>query len=111
IDPIGAILAVIALELLMKEDHAGIGWVLAKLVLSGVLIGMAGALLLGHLLKRHLVPWYLRNVVTLAVLFSVFTASNTIAHEAGLLAVTVMGVMLANTRGLDMEDVLSFKES
>ncbi len=111
IDPIGAILAVIALELLMKEDHAEIGWVLAKLALSGVLIGMAGALLLGHLLKRHLVPWYLRNVVTLAVLFSVFTASNTIAHEAGLLAVTVMGVMLANTRGLDMEDVLSFKES
>lgn len=111
IDPIGAILAVIALEFAMKGDNTDIWWMLGKLVFSGGLIGAAGALLLGGLLKRHLVPWYLRNVVTLAVLFTAFTASNTIAHEAGLLAVTVMGVMLANTRGLDMEDVLNFKES
>lgn len=111
IDPIGAILAVIALEFAMKGDNTDILWVLAKLVLSGSLIGVAAALLLGGLLKRHLVPWYLRNVVTLAVLFTAFTASNTIAHEAGLLAVTVMGVMLANTRDLDMDDVLNFKES
>ena len=111
IDPIGAILAVIALEFAMKGGSNGTWWVLGKLVLSGSLIGVFGALLLSGLLKRHLVPWYLRNVVTLAVLFTVFTASNTIAHEAGLLAVTVMGVMLANTRGLDMEDVLNFKES
>ncbi|HET9031825.1 MAG TPA: sodium:proton antiporter [Dokdonella sp.] len=111
IDPIGAMLAVIALEFAMKGGDNGTWWVLGKLILSGSLIGAFGALLLGGLLKRHLVPWYLRNVVTLAVLFMAFTASNTIAHEAGLLAVTVMGVMLANTRGLDMDDVLNFKES
>ncbi len=111
IDPIGAILAVIALEFAMKGGNTDTWWVLGKLVISGGLIGIAAALLLGGLLKRHLVPWYLRNVVTLAVLFSAFTASNTIAHEAGLLAVTIMGVMLANTRDLDMEDVLNFKES
>ena len=111
IDPIGAILAVIALEFTMKGANTDTWWVLGKLVLSGSLIGAIAALVLGGLLKRHLVPWYLRNVVTLALLFIAFTASNTIAHEAGLLAVTVMGVMLANTRGLDMEDVLNFKES
>lgn len=111
IDPIGAILAVIALELALKVNNAEVGWVLAKLVVAGSAIGVVAALLLGGLLKRHLVPWYLRNVVTLAVLFCAFTASNLIAHEAGLLAVTVMGVILANTRGLDMEDVLNFKES
>ena len=111
IDPIGAILAVIALEFVMKGGDTGTWWMLGKLVLSGSLIGAIAALVLGGLLKRHLVPWYLRNVVTLALLFIAFTASNTIAHEAGLLAVTVMGVMLANTRGLDMDDVLNFKES
>ncbi|MBL0162607.1 MAG: sodium:proton antiporter [Xanthomonadales bacterium] len=111
IDPIGAILAVIALEFTMKGDNTDTWWVLGKLVLSGSLIGAGAALVLGGLLKRHLVPWYLRNVVTLALLFTAFTASNTIAHEAGLLAVTVMGVVLANTRDLDMDDVLNFKES
>lgn len=111
IDPIGAILAVIALEFVMKGQSTGTWWVLGELVLSGSVIGALAALVLGGLLKRHLIPWYLRNVVTLAVLFTAFTASNMLAHEAGLLAVTVMGVMLANTRDLDMEDVLNFKES
>jgi NhaP-type Na+/H+ or K+/H+ antiporter len=111
IDPIGAILAVLALEFAMKGNHGDMAWVLGRLVFFGSLIGTVAALLLGGLLKRHLVPWYLRNVVTLAVLFSAFTASNMLAHEAGLLAVTIMGIILANTRGLDMEDVLNFKES
>lgn len=111
IDPIGAILAVIALEFALKGAHGDIGWVLGRLIVSGCVIGALGALVLGTLLKRHLVPWYLRNVVTLAVLFTAFTTSNLVAHEAGLLTVTVMGITLANMRGLDMEDVLSFKES
>ena len=111
IDPIGAILAVIALEFVMKGQSNDTWWVLGELVLSGSVIGAVAALVLGGLLKRHLIPWYLRNVVTLAVLFTAFTASNMLAHEAGLLAVTVMGVMLANMRDLDMEDVLNFKES
>ena len=111
IDPIGAILAVIALEFVLKGYNNHTWWVLGELILSGTAIGAFAALLLGGLLKRHLVPWYLRNVVTLAILFSAFTASNMLAHEAGLLAVTVMGVMLANMRDLDMEDVLNFKES
>lgn len=111
IDPIGAILAVIALEFVLKGQSNDTWWVLGELVLSGSVIGALAALVLGGLLKRHLIPWYLRNVVTLAVLLTAFTASNMLAHEAGLLAVTVMGVMLANTRDLDMEDVLNFKES
>lgn len=111
IDPIGAILAVIAVELILKGQSPEIWWVLAKLLLSGTGFGVLAALCLAALFKRHLVPWYLRNVVTLGVLLVAFTASNTLAHEAGLLAVTVMGVMLANTGDLDMDDVLDFKES
>ncbi len=111
IDPIGAILAVIAMEFAVKDYHSEIGWVLAKLVASGLVIGLITAGVLGALLKRHLVPWYLRNVITLGFVMMAFTISNVLAHEAGLLAVTVMGVALANTRNLDMDDVLSFKES
>jgi len=50
-------------------------------------------------------------VVALAWVVMVFALSNYLAHESGLLAVTIMGVWLANTRGVDMSEVLSFKES
>ena len=41
----------------------------------------------------------------------VFAVSNTIEHESGLAAVTVMGVVLANQRRVAMEHILEFKES
>ena len=50
-------------------------------------------------------------MVALAWVVLAFTGSNYLAHESGLLAVTIMGVWLANTRGVDMSEVLSFKES
>src|SRR5690606_37508032 len=70
-----------------------------------------GALLLAQLLKRHCLPEYLHNVFTLALVLTVFTTANFFAEESGLLAVTVMGIWLANTKDLNMEDILSFKES
>ena len=60
---------------------------LAKLLASGVVLGAAGAVMLAETLKR---PWYLRNLIALASVLAVFTAANHFAHEAGLLAVTVM---------------------
>jgi len=58
-----------------------------------------------------MLPDYLHNVVALALVLAVFVAANAIAHEAGLLAVTVMGIFLANMRDIDVEDILDFKES
>lgn len=39
-----------------------------------------------------------------------FTLSDWLSHESGLLAVTVFGIWLANQEGLDLEEVLAFKE-
>jgi NhaP-type Na+/H+ or K+/H+ antiporter len=41
----------------------------------------------------------------------VFALSNTLHSESGLLAVTLMGMMLANMKNVDIEDILFFKES
>ena len=49
--------------------------------------------------------------MALAWVVMTFAGSNYLAHESGLLAVTIMGVWLGNTRGIDMTEVLSFKES
>ena len=39
-----------------------------------------------------------------------FSVSNEIAHESGLLTVTIMGIWLANAKGIDIEEILVFKE-
>jgi NhaP-type Na+/H+ or K+/H+ antiporter len=57
------------------------------------------------------VPEYLLNVLTLAWVVMVFAGSDFLAHESGLLAVTIMGVMLGNMRDVAVNEILSFKES
>lgn len=111
IDPIGALLAVLVFEVIIAEGSGNFWLFLAKELVSGVAIGALGALFLAQLLKRHWLPEYLHNVFTLALVLTVFTLSNTAAEESGLLAVTVMGIWLANTKGIDLEEILSFKES
>src|SRR5690606_40984276 len=41
----------------------------------------------------------------------VFAVSDVLAHESGLLTVTVMGMWLANSKNVAIEDILNFKES
>ncbi len=110
IDPIGALLAVLVLEALML-GHGNGGWgVFAWTVVSGAVIGVAGAWVLASVLRRQWLPEYLHNYGTLAWVLVAYAASDLLAHESGLLAVTVMGMVLANMRGLDVEHILSFKE-
>lgn len=111
IDPIGAILAVLVFEAIISDAQGGSLRLFFSELAAGGVCGAAGALLIGYMLRRHLMPEYLHSVVTLAAVVGVFAISNQLAHESGLLAVTVMGVWLANTKGVDISDILSFKES
>ncbi|HAN68961.1 MAG TPA: sodium:proton exchanger, partial [Halieaceae bacterium] len=77
----------------------------------GFVAGFAGAISLGFVLRRHWVPEYLINVVTLAWVIMMFAGSDYIAHESGLLTVTVMGIWLGNMKDVGVSEILSFKES
>jgi len=119
IDPIGALLAVLVFEFIITQlEHSTSGsglstvlWPFFRLVGLGLAFGLGGGYLLGVVLRRHALPEFLINVVVLASVLAVFTASNLLADESGLLAVTVMGILLANMRGVPLADVLHFKES
>ncbi|MGR8932733.1 MAG: cation:proton antiporter [Gammaproteobacteria bacterium] len=63
------------------------------------------------LLRHHLLPEYLHNVAALTLVFALFGVSNELSDESGLLTVTVMGVWLANMKGVSVEGILDFKES
>ena len=110
IDPIGALLAVLVFQAIVSKFSPHSVEVFAYTVLAGLATGFAGAGLLGTLLKRRLIPEYLQVYGTLALVLIVFTGSNAIMHESGLLAVTAMGMVLANQRDLHIDDILDFKE-
>lgn len=108
IDPIGALLVVLVYEFIIA-GHSPL--VFASVMMIGLGIGAASALSLALLFKHHWVPEYLHNVFTLAIVLLVFSFSNAIEEESGLLTVTVMGMVLANLKNLRTKDILDFKES
>jgi NhaP-type Na+/H+ or K+/H+ antiporter len=110
IDPLGALLAVLVYEAIVSHQDGHSLRVFGFTVLAGAGCGALGAAVLAFLLRRNWLPEYLQTYGTLAVLLLTFTTSNELAHESGLLAVTVMGIVLANLRGLAIEEILSFKE-
>lgn len=110
VDPIGAALAVLVFEFILTGTEAGSLLEFGKVVTIGSVWGIAGGAGLALVLNRHWLPEYLVNYFVLAVVLMVFTASNSLGHESGLIAVTVMGMVLANTKGLDVRELISFKE-
>ncbi len=114
-DPIGAILAVLVFEVIlaggMREGSSLAIWGVVKAVIAGGMIGLAGASALVILLKRYLIPDFLQNPVALMLVVICYTASNAILTESGLLAVTIMGIALANQRFVSIRDITEFKES
>ncbi|MBD3403525.1 hypothetical protein GF420_11565 [candidate division GN15 bacterium] len=114
-DPIGAIIAVIVFEVILEGGlRHGVGIIIPavfkSLVLGGA-IGIAGAAAIVLLLRRYLVPDFLQNPVALMIVLVTFLASNQIQTESGLLAVTVMGIALANQRFVSIRHILEFKEN
>ena len=97
IDPVGAILAVVVLDVILNGDADFLS-VVNGLILRlgiGVVIGMIGGWLLGFILKRaNFLSEELRSLVVLAGLWGLFGLAQTIRSEAGLMATVVAGIVL-----------------
>jgi len=115
IDPLGALLAVLVFDFIMSgQQNNPMGVILltfGKIILSGFFIGFISGWLIGELLRKQHVPQYLRNIFTLISVFAIFVSSEMIESESGLLAVTVMGITMANMKDMDIDNILDFKES
>ena len=115
IDPLGALLALVVFEFIIAAQ-ASTGFLHALrtfgvVLAAGFALGAVGGQLLGMALRARKIPDFLRNYAGLAAALAVFAAAEAVRGESGLLAVTVMGVWLANMRQVELQDVLSFKES
>jgi NhaP-type Na+/H+ or K+/H+ antiporter len=111
IDPIGAVIAVGIFEAVSEGRSAvGTAQVVATSASVGVLCGVAAAFVLALVLQRHLAPDRLHGPMTLATVVGTFVLANQVSPEAGLFAVTVMGVVLANQRLAPVAHIASFGE-
>ncbi len=115
IDPIGALVAVLMYEFISVGQGADFTKTalieFGKIVLFGSTFGFTFAHGLAFIIKKKLVPHYLMNVFTLAAVLGVFVMSDQFAHESGLLAVVVMGMVLGNINLPNIKELLYFKES
>ena len=115
IDPIGATAALIAFEIVLTdapgEAFGTVAGVVLLTVVAGAGIGIAAAVALDTALRRFLIPDQLAVPVTFAFVVASFVASNEVQEEAGLLAVTVLGMYLARRESSTIRQVLEFNES
>lgn len=115
IDPIGALVAVLVFEFISVGGGGGFTKTalieFGKILLFGTTFGFTFAHALTYAVNKKMIPHYLLNVVSLSTVLLVFVESEVFAHESGLLAVVVMGMVLGNGKLKNLKELLYFKES
>ncbi len=114
IDPIGAILAVLVLELALAPGAdtlaSGAGQFVVRMGFGAGLGLLGGGLLAALLRVQRLVPEGHGNIVTLAAVLVLFEGANQVVSHSGILAVTVAGVVVGNLRSHIDRDLREFKD-
>ncbi len=112
IDPVGAILAVVVLDILLNGD-TDVGFIvggLAQRLSIGAVIGGVGGALLGQFLKRaDFLSEELRNLVVLASVWGLFGFAQNVRSESGLMATVTAGLVLRALSVPDERLLLRFK--
>lgn len=115
IDPFGAMLAVLVYEV-VATTKPGEPYTMEAVqeffitISAGVVAGALSAGFLWYLLRKNMLPKYLRNVFTLGLVILTFAFAEIMHKEAGLMAATVMGIMLGNSKIHEVKKILDFKE-
>ncbi len=114
IDPIGAILGLVALEVVLSH-HPGSA---ALRLLGGpsrLVVGAAAGAVGGYVLARLLrsdsaIPSGLEGVFTLAFLLALYECVETLLPGSGIMSATVAGLVVGNMRGRVSQELKEFKE-
>lgn len=114
-DPLGALFAVGGFEYIrIAQTGAPPELVFGKLIFAAVLggvIGIVSGIGLANAFRRGLIPEYLKAPVVLAWVLFIYVMANMLADETGLLAVTALGMTMANTKFASMVEFRRFKEN
>ncbi|PID49832.1 MAG: sodium:proton exchanger [Proteobacteria bacterium] len=113
-DPVGAVLAVLIFSYYQQAAggslFGGIVLGLLQSLVTAIVLGVGTGVGLGYMFRRGMVPEYLKPPLILAAVLLVFVLANQVLSEAGLMAVTVLGITLANLPLGSLQEVKRFKE-
>jgi len=114
IDPIGAIIAVVALDVALRPSVPSFAMGVLEIAASlgvGCLLGLVGGWIVARLLRHeHFIPEGLENVFALSMILALFHVSNEVQPESGIASVTIAGVLVGNSRTRVHRDLKEFKE-
>ena len=113
-DPIGALAAVLAFEVVVVLNSGlTLGAAIMDLTVGIVVataLGWLAGLGLARAFRQGQVPEYMKVPVLAVLVLIVFAVSDAILHESGLLAVTIMGIVVANADLPSYAELRRFKE-
>lgn len=114
-DPVGVILAILSYEYFVaaRDGHAGAAFFIEHgLTLAGItMAGFLTAHVVKRMFERGYMPEYLKTPFLLSIVLTLFFGCNFLLHESGLIAVTVLGVTLANINTPGLDGIKRFKET
>ncbi len=113
-DPVGALFAVVAYEVVRVasngESTVGIAmWVLFAAAV-GTALGVAFGFAMSRAFRAGWTPEYLKAPLIFASLILCYALSEQVEQETGLVAVTAYGMTLANSRLAGLSELRKFKE-
>src|SRR5690625_4512727 len=114
VDPIGALLAVFAFEIisyLTATDPNGLALLLFFAAsIFAVVFGWGCGKFTAWLFDAGVIPEFLKSPAVLVIVILAFSVADEIMKGTGLLSVTAMGMTLANTKTTSVADMRHFKE-
>ena len=112
-DPVGVLLAVLTFQYFTLAD-GGWGQVaigMGSAIAAAVAFGGLGGWATGWLYRRGSIPTHLKAPMLMVLVLVCYWGSNRIQHEAGLLSVTLMGLVIGNMQLVERETLRRFQEN
>lgn len=114
-DPIGAIIAVMVYEyIVFSGSGSGTGFILFslfKIVAISAALGFGTRFIILWLSKRALIPEFLKIPFMVSSILLLFIISEHAQKGAGLLTITLFGILLGNSNYSSLKDIKRFGES
>lgn len=110
-DPVGVLLAVLAFQYFTVTGSLGRTLAGLGAAVGAAALGAASGWIIGRLYRRGFVAEHLKPPILMVLVLVVYEAGNLVQHEAGLLSVTAMGVVVGNVRLVERESLQRFQEN
>jgi len=114
-DPLGALVAICVLEAVLAHTTAEVFFVVGSAVFKTLFVGVVIGSVASYIILLGIRYYWLEeahhNPVVFAMVLACYVFSNHIQVDAGLIAVTIMGLVIANQKATPVIHITDFKEN